>query len=139
MATIDKEVNKAMKYVLIILATLSAFTSYTNGRHEGYMIYFIRQLLILCSIIPICMRINLDLSKIYYSYIITDDADLHGSKSHNCKVVEELGRIQYLVTDKTGTLTTNQMGLKKICTEFAIFEEDDPNNDFASILKENID
>lgn len=54
-------------------------------------------------------------------------------------MVEELGRIQYLVTDKTGTLTTNQMGLKKICTEFAIFEEDDPNNDFAYILKENID
>ena len=31
------------------------------------------------------------------------------------------------------------MGLRKICTEFAIFEEDDPNNDFASLLKENID
>ena len=83
-ATIDKEINMAMKYVLLILASLSAFTSYTNGRHEGYVIYFIRQLLILCSIIPICMRINLDLSKIYYSYTITDDADLHGSKSHNC-------------------------------------------------------
>lgn len=128
-----------MKYALFILAALSAFTSYSNGKHEGYLIYFIRQLLILCSILPVCMRINLDLSKLYFSHIITNDSDLHGCKTHNCNVVEELGRIQYLVTDKTGTVTTNQMGLKKICTEFAIFEEDDPNNDFAFLLKDNID
>jgi hypothetical protein len=31
------------------------------------------------------------------------------------------------------------MGLKKICTEFAIFDEDDPNNDFSALLKENLD
>jgi phospholipid-translocating ATPase len=120
-AIIDKEINRVMKYVISILIILSAATSYNNGDHEGYLIYFLRQFLILSSIMPICMRINLDLSKMYFSYMISNDSDMHGSKSHNYSVVEELGRIQYLVTDKTGTLTNKQMGLKKICTEFAIF------------------
>jgi hypothetical protein len=31
------------------------------------------------------------------------------------------------------------MTLKKICTEFAIFDENDSNNDFASLLNENVD
>jgi phospholipid-translocating ATPase len=92
-ATIDKEINRVMKYVLFILAAISAATSFLNGSHEGYIIYFTRQLLVLCSIIPICMRINLDLCKMYYSYMITNDSDLHGAKSHNYSVVEELGRI----------------------------------------------
>jgi hypothetical protein len=29
------------------------------------------------------------------------------------------------------------MILKKLCTEFAIFESDDPNKDFENILLEN--
>ena len=29
------------------------------------------------------------------------------------------------------------MVLKKVCTEFAIFESDDPNRDFEEILREN--
>lgn len=128
-----------IKYAVMILLALAGFTSYTNGRHEGYFIYFLRQSLILCSIIPICMRINLDLAKIYFTHLITTDSDLHGARTHNSKAVEELGRIQYLVTDKTGTLTSNLMGLKKLCTEFAIFDEDDPNNDLGDILKENVD
>ena len=45
----------------------------------------------------------------------------------------------YLITDKTGTLTQNEMLLKKVCTEFAIFEaDDDPNNEFNKILQDNI-
>ena len=31
------------------------------------------------------------------------------------------------------------MILKKVCTEFAIFESDDPNKDFENIMNENVD
>jgi magnesium-transporting ATPase (P-type) len=48
-----------------------------------------------------------------------------------------LGRLSYLITDKTGTLTQNEMLLKKVCTEFAIFESDDPNKDFEGFLEDN--
>lgn len=57
--------------------------------------------------------------------------------ARNSNIPEDLGRLQYLITDKTGTLTQNEMLLKKVCTEFAIFEADDPHQDFEKILEEN--
>jgi len=59
--------------------------------------------------------------------------------ARNSNIPEDLGRLSYLITDKTGTLTQNEMLLKKVCTEFAIFEaDDDPNNEFNKILQDNI-
>jgi phospholipid-translocating ATPase len=55
--------------------------------------------------------------------------------ARNSNIPEDLGRLSYLITDKTGTLTQNEMLLKKVCTEFAIFEaNDDPNNEFNKIF-----
>ena len=93
----------------------------------------------LSSIIPISLRVNLDLAKLYYSYGINTDDEILGSMARNSNIPEDLGRLSYLITDKTGTLTQNEMLLKKVCTEFAIFEaDDDPNNEFNKILKDNI-
>lgn len=39
-------------------------------------------------------------------------------------IPEELGRIQFLLTDKTGTLTQNDMIFKKLNMEYAAFDED---------------
>ena len=33
----------------------------------------------------------------------------------NSTIPEELGRVEYLMTDKTGTLTQNEMVFKKLC------------------------
>lgn len=57
--------------------------------------------------------------------------------ARNSNIPEDLGRLQYLITDKTGTLTQNEMILKKVCTEVAIFETDDPNQTLEYMLKEN--
>ncbi len=70
------------------------------------------------------MRINLDLAKIYYSYLIQNDKFIPGCIVRNSTIPEELGRIQFLLTDKTGTLTQNDMIFKKIAMEFALFSEE---------------
>jgi phospholipid-translocating ATPase len=75
--------------------------------------------LLLSYIIPISLRVNLDMAKIYYSYCIYNDNEIEGTIPRNSTIPEELGRIQYLLTDKTGTLTKNDMIFKKLAMEYA--------------------
>jgi len=60
------------------------------------------------------MRVNLDFAKLIYCYRINIDKEIEGTQSRNSAIPEELGRIQYLLTDKTGTLTQNDMIFKKL-------------------------
>ena len=77
-------------------------------------LYFFRYVLLLASIIPISLRVNLDFCKAYFSYKISNDEDIPGTVSRNSSIPEELGRIEYLLSDKTGTLTCNIMEFKKM-------------------------
>jgi phospholipid-translocating ATPase len=70
------------------------------------------------------LRVNLDFAKIIYSYKISNDENIPGTIARNSTIPEELGRIQYLFTDKTGTLTQNEMIFKQICFESGIFTEE---------------
>ena len=54
------------------------------------------------------------MGKIYYSSCINNDKEIPETVARNSTIPEELGRIQYLLTDKTGTLTKNEMTFKKI-------------------------
>jgi phospholipid-translocating ATPase len=84
---------------------------------------FFRCVLLLCYIIPISMRINLDLAKLYYSYNINNDNAIPGAVARNSNIPEELGRIQFLLSDKTGTLTQNDMIFKRLALEYIQFTE----------------
>jgi len=58
----------------------------------------------LCS-----LRVNLDLGKVFYAWTIQKDKNIPGTTVRSTTIPEELGRIQYLLSDKTGTLTQNEM------------------------------
>lgn len=62
------------------------------------------------------------MGKVYYSYLIKTDKSIPGTIPRNSTMPEELGRIQFLLTDKTGTLTKNDMTLKKLAMEYASFD-----------------
>jgi len=137
MCLLDIEVNRLSKVLFSLMIILAGVITTLNGLHGEYMMFFMRVILLLSSIIPISLRVNLDLAKLYYSYKINTDESIEGSIARNSNIPEDLGRLSYLITDKTGTLTQNEMLLKKLCTEFAIFEADDPQKDLEAILKEN--
>lgn len=70
------------------------------------------------------MRINLDFAKIYYSYKINTDARILNTVARNSTIPEELGRIQFLLSDKTGTLTKNDMIFRKLNLEYYAFTDE---------------
>ena len=92
-------------------------------------------MLLLCSIIPISLRVNLDLAKLWYAFCISSDEEISGAIARNSNIPEELGRIQFLISDKTGTLTQNDMVCKRICTEYATFSVESDHRDIINLLE----
>ena len=76
-----------------------------------------RILILLSSIIPISMRVNLDFAKLFHAYGVNKDQSMNGAIARNTNTPEELGRVRYILTDKTGTLTQNEMLFKRISIE----------------------
>lgn len=79
-----------------------------------WYVKIMRFLVLFSTIVPISLRVNLDLGKSVYSYFIQRDPGMPGAVVRTSTIPEDLGRIEYLMSDKTGTLTQNDMEMKKI-------------------------
>lgn len=56
-----------------------------------------------CYIFVFSLRVNLDMGKSAYGWIIMKDENIPGTVVRTSTIPEELGRLVYLLTDKTGT------------------------------------
>ena len=84
------------------------------------------------------MRVNIDFAKLVYSGRINRDKELPGTIVRNSSIPEELGRIEHLLCDKTGTLTQNYMIFKQLCCMMGNFTED-TEPDLKRYIEMNID
>uniref|UniRef100_A0A8C3YEE7 Phospholipid-transporting ATPase n=1 Tax=Catagonus wagneri TaxID=51154 RepID=A0A8C3YEE7_9CETA len=110
----DLEVNCLTKILfgaLVVVSLVMVALQHFAGR---WYLQIIRFLLLFSNIIPISLRVNLDMGKIVYSWMIRRDSKIPGTVVRSSTIPEQLGRISYLLTDKTGTLTQNEMVFKRL-------------------------
>ena len=90
--------------------------------------------ILLASMIPISLIISLEMVKVIQAFFINSDEDMKNkeegrySKAFNSTLNEELGQIQYIFSDKTGTLTSNKMEFQYCLVGPTLFGEQEPNH-----------
>ncbi|KAK6436738.1 putative aminophospholipid-translocase, partial [Oleoguttula sp. CCFEE 5521] len=116
---LELEINSLVKILCILTAALSlllvALQRFENDEEERpWYVSVMRFLILFSTIVPISLRVNLDMAKSVYAYLIHRDQGIPGTVVRTSTIPEDLGRIEYLLTDKTGTLTRNEMELRKV-------------------------
>ncbi|KAJ7360512.1 ATP synthase subunit 9 [Desmophyllum pertusum] len=111
---IDVEVNNLTKVLFVATLSLSLVMVSIKGYNGPWYRYLVRFILLFSYIIPLSLRVSLDMGKVVYSWMIIHDKSIPGTVVRSSTIPEELGRIGYLLSDKTGTLTENEMVFKRL-------------------------
>jgi phospholipid-translocating ATPase len=90
---LDQEINFLSKVLFALMLGIAAIMIILDGFQGSWYFKYFRFVLLLASIIPISLRVNLDMAKIYYSYSISNDKFIEGCIARNSTIPEELGRI----------------------------------------------
>ncbi|EPS29422.1 hypothetical protein PDE_04371 [Penicillium oxalicum 114-2] len=94
------------------------------------------------NLVPISLFVTIEIVKYFQAFLINSDLDMYHVETNTpatCRtssLVEELGQIEYIFSDKTGTLTCNMMEFKQ-CTIAGIQYGDDVPEDRRATADED--
>jgi len=152
--SVNRAMNKQLIAMFVILCVLSTFCAIgsriwrdTGGGSMWYLAWegttgssddalrIITFALLFCNIVPISLYVSLEMVKVVQCMFIDWDLGMYDeetdtpAKARTSNLNEELGQIQYVLTDKTGTLTRNIMQFVR-CTVAGIdYGSEDPGGE----------
>ena len=98
--------NKSTRYILK-----------SAGFKEVVCLFFSNYILY-SYLIPLSLYVTLELARFFHARYVSFDQEMkiNGIKSvcNNSNVIEDLGMVEYVLTDKTGTITKNSMTLEAL-------------------------
>ncbi|KAI3600431.1 phospholipid-translocating atpase [Moniliophthora roreri] len=106
-----------------------------NPNINGFITFF-HALLTFQALVPIALYLILESAHTIQSIFIFTDKDIHYDKkdlatqARNWNLTDELGQIEYIFSDKTGTLTQNIMVFRQCTIGHKVYKGDsNPNNE----------
>ena len=104
------QANYAEGHVYIALSTNPGFDTFVIKLLTFWVAY--------SHMIPISLYVMLEVVKLGQSYLIGRDVTIYDKETggftvcRNSDLIEEIGQVEFIFSDKTGTLTTNEMFFK---------------------------
>ncbi|OAD71346.1 hypothetical protein PHYBLDRAFT_96072, partial [Phycomyces blakesleeanus NRRL 1555(-)] len=92
----------------------------SSGSYSGFLTFWVT-LILYQNIVPISLYISVEIVKTFAAYFIYSDIDMYYEPTDapcipkTWNISDDLGQIEYVFSDKTGTLTQNVMEFRK-CT-----------------------
>ncbi|KAJ2502705.1 aminophospholipid translocase [Coemansia sp. RSA 1972] len=146
--SVEKTTNRQIIFlfaILLLLAVLSALGSQIlTSRNRDQLSYlmlpegegaktFVKNILTFIilynNLIPISLIVTMEVVKFQQAQLINADMDMYDETSDTAalartsSLVEELGQVEYIFSDKTGTLTCNIMEFRQCSIDGAMYSD----------------
>ena len=159
----EYQVNKHLVFYvigyLLIVFTIASFNYYfrhfVNSKHwylnplhtkdsRSFIDYLLVFTILFSTMIPISLFLTVELVRLFLGYFIASDLEMYDANTdtpaaaNSSNLIEELGQIEYILTDKTGTLTRNEMVMKHVIIDGQVYQNcTDDNSSLKTALSDS--
>lgn len=131
---LQRNINFIVLFMIFVVIMLSAFSTmaqrlylerdlhkawYLFDQDVGVAATLMGFIIMYNTLIPLSLYVTMEITKVMQLLFLQYDIDMYDPKSNTpaeaktATILEELGQVSYVFSDKTGTLTDNEMLLRK--------------------------